>query len=172
MCLGAQRQGCDAAGGLSRQWHLYLQWLAAKTRQTWRLPTEAEWEYAARGGLNARYPWGDEGPEGRANCNFCGDAFGGNQTAPVGRYAANAYGLHDMAGNAWEWVQDQVREGHESRVLRGGSWRNFTRNLRAAHRYYSPPDVRYDDFIGFRVCRVAPIEKPTTGAVDAGPPAR
>ena len=123
------------------------------------------------GGLNARYPWGDEKPEGRANCKGCDDAFGGKQAAPVGRYAANAYGLHDMAGNAWEWVQDHVREGHESRVIRGGSWYSRSQFLGAAIRLDYPPDVRARN-IGFRVCRVASIEKQTTGALDAGPPAR
>ena len=152
-------------------WHdaqAYVQWLSAKTGQTWRLPTEAEWEYAARGGLNARYPWGNEAPEGRANCFNCGDAFI-LKTAPVGHYAANAFGLHDMAGNAWEWVQDKVMES--ARVLRGGFWGSSTGDLRAASRRGNDPNYRDDD-VGFRVCRVAPIEEQATGALDKGPPAR
>ena len=121
--------------------------------------------------MNARYPWGDEAPAGRANCYSCGDAFSGKQTAPVGRYAANAYGLHDMAGNAWEWVEDKYLEVGDWRVLRGGSWSSNLRDLRAAFRYDFAPGKRYG-YIGFRVCRVSPIEKQATGAPDAGPPAR
>ena len=150
----------------------YVEWLSAKTGRTWRLPNEAEWEYAARGGLNARYPWGDESPNGRANCDGCGGGFSGKQTVPVGRYAANAYGLHDMAGNASEWMQDKFRDGERSRVVRGGSWGGSPNGMRAAERYGGRPDGGGSGFIGFRVCRVASIEKQATGALDAGPASR
>ena len=119
--------------------------------------------------MNARYPWGDEKPEGRANCKGCDDAFGGKQAAPVGRYAANAYGLHDMAGNASEWVQDKFRDGERARVVRGGSWGGSPSDMRAADRYGGRPDGVGSGFIGFRVCRVAPIERQAAGALDAGP---
>ena len=145
----------------------YTRWLGPG----WRLPSEAEWEYAARGGREASYPWGDKPPKGRANCRDCGGEFGGKSTAPVGSYPATGFGagLYDMAGNVWEWVADGTNSG--SRVVRGGSWGSYPKLLRAAFRNGLAPDDR-DVGIGFRVCRVAPIEKPTTGAVDAGPPAR
>ena len=76
-----------------------------------------------------------------------------------------------MAGNAWEWVDDKFSESGESRVLRGGSWRDNRRNLRAASCGVNHPDDRSLN-IGFRECRGAPIEKRATGALDAGPPAR
>ena len=152
----------------------YAQWLSVKTGQNWRLPTEAEWEYGARGGLNAAYPWGNEAPTGRANCKDCGDAFSGKKTAPVGSYDANAYGLHDMTGNVWEWVEGKNRDGHALWVLRGGSWSSSSGSMRVISRsgggVLAP--VSHPDLIGFRVCRDSPIEKRATGALDAGVPAR
>ena len=149
----------------------YAQWLSATTGQTWRLPTEAEWEYAARGGLEARYPWGDGPADGKANCSDCEPAAPG-RTTPVTQYPPNALGLHDMAGNVWQWVADKIEPDDDSadasRVLRGGSWNYFTPSMRAAVRVDDPP-VERSDRIGFRVCRVAPIEKPAAGALDAGP---
>ena len=155
-------------------WHdaqAYAAWLSAATGQTWRLPSSAEWEYAARGGLEARYPWGDGPASGKANCSDCGDNPPG-RTTPVHQYPRNAFGLHDMAGNVWQWVEDKVKpddpDPAASRVLRGGSWSSGTQGLRAAHRDGGPPGGRSFN-VGFRVCRVAPIEKPAAGALDAGP---
>ena len=142
----------------------YTKWLGMKTGTHYRLPTEAEWEYAARAGTDWVYWWGKVFAEDKANCR-------GWKTTPVhGRYPPNPWGLHDTAGNVWEWVEDLyapyaadpamappgAREG-VSRVLRGGAWDDAPMNCRAAARYHLAPDDRYN-LIGFRVCRGAPIE--------------
>lgn len=136
-----------------------------------RLPTEAEWERAARGGLTGKdFPWGNETPTGR--CNFAphGDkeADGYAFTSPVGRFAANKYGLYDMAGNAWEWCQDfydtlfyqtspeRNPAGPDSgytRVLRGGSWLSINpKHLKCSSRLELKPYV-LDRYYGFRCAK-------------------
>ena len=140
-------------------WHdarAYVRWLSTKTGQRWRLPTDAEWEYAARGGLNARFPWGNDLSSGHANCAGCGGEFSGKGTTPVGRFAANAYRLHDMAGNVREWAEAKSLTGSASPVLRGGSWMSVPRAMRAAHHSSEIPSDYFD--VGFRVCRDSPIE--------------
>ena len=125
-----------------------------------RLPTEAEWEYAARGGLvGRRYVWGNKPPQ-KTDCNFTG-SFGGEQaddgylyTAPVGSYAANGYGLYDMAGNAWEWCADWYGENYYAssvlknpkgpatgteRVIRGSGWSSYLQHLRLSRRLKLSP---------------------------------
>ena len=149
-------------------WHeaqAYVAWLAEESGKAYRLPTEEEWEYAARGGREARYPWGDAAPAGRANCGECGDPFSNRSTAPVGSYEANGFGLYDMAGNVWQWVADQGAD-EAARVVRGGSWYDGARGLRAADRFDGSADLAHD-LIGFRVCRGSPIEPPVAGALDA-----
>jgi formylglycine-generating enzyme required for sulfatase activity len=84
----------------------YVQWLSERTGRPYRLLSEAEWEYAARAGSRTAFSWGDNIGEGNANCDGCGSTWDNKQTAPVGSFKANAFGLHDMHGNVFEWVQD------------------------------------------------------------------
>ncbi len=135
--------------------------------ERYRLPSEAEWEYAARAGTTTRYSWGDEVGRNRANCRGCGSQWDDEKTAPVGSFPANAWGLHDMHGNVWEWVQDCWNGSYQGapadgsawesgdcsrRVLRGGSWGDEPWFLRAAARLRSPTGER-NYYIGFRIAR-------------------
>ena len=140
----------------------YVEWLRGKTGEGYRLLSEAEWEYAARAGSQTRYSFGDEITESDAN-------YGMNmgKTQPVGSYGANGYGLYDMHGNAWEWVQDCWNDNYEGaptdgdawksgncghRVLRGGTWNYSPWFLRSVLRGGGYTSSRGDDY-GFRVAR-------------------
>ncbi len=120
-----------------------------------RLPTSAEWEKAARSGKKTKYFWGDRFEKNRANCTGCGSDWDGSKTAPVGSFPPNDWGLYDMAGNVWEWVQDTHDEIF--RVLRGGSWMDDTSFVHAGGFYFVPPENRSSD-IGFR-CAVSKENK-------------
>jgi formylglycine-generating enzyme required for sulfatase activity len=136
------------------------------TGQPYRLLTEAEWEYAARAGTTTAYYWGDGIGKGNANCNDCGSQWDSRQTSPVGSFKPNAFGLYDMAGNVWQWVQDCYHgdykeaptdgsawtSGHCNRVVRGGSWGSGPRGLRSAGRGGNAADGRVNS-LGFRVGR-------------------
>ena len=145
----------------------YVSWLSTQTGEEYRLLSEAEWEYVGRAGSPAPYSWGDEIGSNRANCAGCGSQWDDRQTAPVGSFSPNAFGVHDMHGNVWEWVEDCWNESYvgapsdgsarrsgdcSRRVLRGGSWSLDPRNLRSATRTWGSAGVRYD-FSGFRVAR-------------------
>ncbi len=145
----------------------YCAWLATKIDKPVRLPTEAEWERAARGGLDGRrYPWGDTLDASCAHFLPQASVKAERSTAPVGSYPPNGFELHDMVGNVWEWVGDwyspnyyelaqylnpQGPEAGLMRVVRGGAWVNDDgRYLRCAYRHKVPPDS-YSYSIGFRV---------------------
>ena len=143
----------------------YVDWLSQATGETYRLPSEAEWEYAARAGTTTRFAFGDELSSSQAN-------FRGNigRTWEVGAGAANDWGLYDMHGNLWEWAEDCWHDSYEGapedaspwfqshdgdcsrRVVRGGSWVNRPGDLRSASRGRGERDIR-DYYLGFRVAR-------------------
>lgn len=129
----------------------YLAWLSVRTGRRYRLPTEAEWELAARAGTATAFPWGDEMEEGRAVCQNCDPRFV-HRPAPVATMAPNPWGLYDMNGNVWEWTRDCWGGDCLRRVVRGGSWYFVARQSRSDAR--APQDTKawsYD--IGFRVLR-------------------
>ena len=136
-------------------WHdaqAYVRWLSGRTWEEYRLLSEAEWEYVARAGTTTEYWWGNDIGRGRANCagDLCGDSY--RYTAPVGSFSASPFGLHDVHGNVWEWVEDCFEGNCSSRVLRGGSWGNRPGNLRSADRYRYFTGYRGNG-VGFRVAR-------------------
>nr|WP_281242397.1 formylglycine-generating enzyme family protein [Solimonas aquatica] len=166
----------------------YVQWLSRRSGRRYRLPSEAEWEYAARAGSQTRYSWGDgsewvcdsanvldlrgasANPQWRWHV-FCDDGF--PYTAPVGSFKANPWGLYDMAGNVWEWVEDCWHNSYaeaptqalawnaggggdcSKHVNRGGGWGNHPRSMRAAARDADDGNATSDG-LGFRVVRDLP----------------
>ena len=143
----------------------YAKWLSEQTDESYRLPTEAEWEYASRAGSETTYWWGDDLGKNNANCDGCGSKWDDQKTAPVGSFKSNPWGLYDTSGNVYEWVQDRYggydasvvnnptgpAEG-DIRVLRGGSWLINGRDARSADRNAYSPGTR-NSFIGFRLAR-------------------
>ena len=133
----------------------YLAWLSQRTGESYRLPSGAEWEAAARAGATTAYGWGEDIGTGLANCDGCGSAWDQLRTAPAGSFPPNAYGLHDMHGNVWEWTGDCWQGDCGRRVLRGGSWFVAPEFLAAGERDWSDADDREAD-VGFRVARQLP----------------
>ena len=143
----------------------YAAWLADATRKPYRLPTEAEWEYAARGGTQTKYWWGDQFQSGMANCKNCTDIAAAEQPIKVGSFKPNPFGLYDMGGSVDQWVEDCWHKNYQgapadgsawvesecpSHVIRSGSWRNDARYVRPANRDSYDTNVRYPTH-GFRV---------------------
>ncbi|MYD95035.1 MAG: SUMF1/EgtB/PvdO family nonheme iron enzyme [Chloroflexi bacterium] len=144
----------------------YVRWLSQKTGERYRLLSEAEWEYAARAGSQAPYAWGDRIGHNRANCYRCGSRWDNESAAPVGSFAPNAFGLHDLHGNVSEWVEDCYSDSYEDapsdgaariggdcdrRVIRGGSWYRNASFLRSANRDWVASGLRSSS--GIRVAR-------------------
>ena len=185
----AQWDACVAAGGCSytpqdRGWgrgnlpviytnpsdiDQYLAWITKLTKHNYRLPSEAEWEYAARAGSNTTYPWGNDIGKNNANCLGCGDQEG-DRTTPVGYFKANNFGLFDMHGNVWEWTADcwngsfggAPTDGSawtigdcDRRVLKGGAWGKKANDSRSSRRRNDKIDLRSGKR-GFRIVMTLP----------------
>jgi formylglycine-generating enzyme required for sulfatase activity len=150
--------------------HDYCDWLSAVTGERYRLPSEAEWEYACRAGTETAYSFGDSISKSQARFSE-GDLGSAGKTVEVGSFLPNGFGLYDMHGNVWEWCADAWNEDYSGkpahlkrsgdpwttgssswRVLRGGSWYDVPRLRRSANRgrYYA---LYRDDDCGFRVAR-------------------
>ena len=158
----------------------FIEWMGSKSGKNYRLPTEAEWEYVAKGGTTGRNYWGNSKEEACRYANVadrtklpdgsnwnnkheCSDGYA--FASPVGRFQPNAFGLYDMMGNVWEWTNDWYADDYyrkssknnpegassgQSRVLRGGSWFDLPQNLRSAYRFRVEPAKRYF-ILGFRL---------------------
>jgi formylglycine-generating enzyme required for sulfatase activity len=143
----------------------YVSWLSRKTSKQYRLPSETEWEYAARAGTSTAYYWGADVGKGNANCDGCGSQWDNKRTAPVGSFRPNPFGLFDMAGNVWQWTEDcyvkrPILTGGSAfteancgqRVIRGGAYLADPPRIRSANRNWGAIDSTFDG-VGFRVAR-------------------
>jgi formylglycine-generating enzyme required for sulfatase activity len=147
----------------------YAAWLSLMTGRTYRLLSEAEWEYCARAGTQTAYPWGDEVGMSNANCNGCRSPWDAKHTSRVASFAPNAFSLYDMIGNVAQWTDDcyhyqfaadapadgrpWISKECGTRVIRGGSWSDSPKIVRAAKRGSGTPGSRGGN-LGFRVARV------------------
>jgi len=174
---GACPQAFDAGWGrgdrpvINISWNdakSYVAWLSRLTGKDYHLLSEAQFEYAAHAGTATGYPWGEKISKGNANCIGCGSEWDGKQTATVGSFTPNGFGLLDMHGNVWTWCEDSWHNDYEGaptdgsawtrvdkknrRVVRGGSWTSSAQSLRSAYRGQFGTDDRSND-VGLRVAR-------------------
>ena len=181
-CLATNRPLADDNGwgkGLrpvvNVSWHdanAFAQWLSDQTGKAFRLPSESEWEYAARAGTTTDFYWGDEIGRGNANCRDCGTSGDGQKTTEVGSFSPNPLGLFDIAGNVYEWTEDFKHPNYtiaptdgsawtdspdyqyaNLRVTRGGSWRQPHAELKSFVRCWDRTTDRIDE-VGFRLVMV------------------
>jgi formylglycine-generating enzyme required for sulfatase activity len=166
-------EGEESGPALNVSWNdaqQYVEWLSKSTGKPYRLPSEAEWEYAARGGTSSRYWWGEKVAPTMANCKGCAETYNPRQAGAVGRFPANPFGLSDMTGSVAQWVADcwvptyagapsdgspRTVPNCREHVLRGGSWRHDASYARSASRMYYDTAVRYPVH-GLRVARSLP----------------
>jgi len=153
-------------------WHdstMFIEWLnkVLKPEKLYRLPSEAEWEYASRAGSKTKYWWGNDVGKNKANCDNCDSQWDNKKTAPINSFNNNLFSLNDTLGNVYEWVQDCWNNNYNGapddgsarlsgncklRVVRGGSWRDCPGSMRSAYRNYYPSDKRYNE-VGFRIAQ-------------------
>jgi formylglycine-generating enzyme required for sulfatase activity len=166
----SQATGKDDAPVTNVSWNdtqRFTEWLSQVTKKQYRLPTEAEWEYAARGGTQTKYWWGDQPAQGMANCKGCSEPYDATQPMKVGSYKPNPFGLYDMGGGVSQWVADcwhktyqaaptdgssWLESGCSARVIRSGSWKHDLNYVRPSNRDNYDANVRYPTH-GFRVAR-------------------
>jgi formylglycine-generating enzyme required for sulfatase activity len=163
--------GRDDAPVLNLTWtdaQQFVTWLAAATHKNYRLPSEAEWEYAARGGTSTAFWWGREVQSGMVNCRGCNEPYDSKRPAAVGSFKPNPFGLYDMGGGAGQWVADCWHKDYrgapadgsawmdegtcQAHVFRSGSWKNRSADVRPASRARYDTNARYPT-LGLRVAR-------------------